>query len=128
MPAEKSENDITLCSRTAQKNARLFGVNLPRGDALNARSGYSSQKLLNNVSEVPADSNLLDLFMKSGSNYGHRSVAIKNKIDNQWYVLDPYVSSEKPVLLSNYTSKDKIVNVVAHQATKVFAPELLARS
>lgn len=42
MPAEKSENDITLCSRTAQKNARLFGIALPRGDALNARSGYDS--------------------------------------------------------------------------------------
>lgn len=65
MPAEKSENDVTLCSRTAQKNARLFGVPLPRGDALNARSGYSSEKLLSGLSEVPANSNLLDIFMKS---------------------------------------------------------------
>lgn len=92
MPAEKSENDITLCSRTAQKNARLFGITLPRGDALNARSGYSSTDLLANISETPTNANVLDVFMKSSSMYGHRCIAVKNKEDNQWYVLDPYIS------------------------------------
>ena len=92
MPAEKSENDITLCSRTAQKNARLFGVVLPRGDALNARSGYDSGKLLSGVLDAPVDANILDVFMTSGSSYGHRCIAIKNKIDGQWYVMDPYIS------------------------------------
>jgi hypothetical protein len=78
------------------------------------------------MSQVPENTNLLDLFIESKSSYGHRCIALKNKIDGQWYVLDPYIAGEKPVLLSEYQSQHKIVNIVAHEAKRVFAPKLLA--
>jgi hypothetical protein len=125
-PFERSNKGTTLCSRTAWKNAQNFGINLPRGDARDAKklSPISSafQKKIDTPSQLKSDfstlapeSNFADIYTTSKSQYGHRAIAFLNQSDHKWYVLDPYSKGLKrntptaPVLLADYQKTRPLV-------------------
>lgn len=114
-PAERSPSGCTLCSKTARENAeRIFGVRLPRGDAIDVQNAYGATGVRKSPdpARVPTEvssglppsdpnANFADVFTGSKSEYGHRAVAFKR--DGGWYVLDPYVTkTTDPVPVSGY--------------------------
>lgn len=84
-PSEKSIHWTTLCSRTAHKNLKKFGINSPIWHAINVMRIYWKSKIL---SFPFGDGKIIDLFVKTKSEYWHRAAAFFNN----WkcYVLDPY--------------------------------------
>ncbi len=111
-PFEKSPSGITLCSKTARKNGKMFGIQLPSWNGKEAVhkppkdkehfiTSTSKQKNNNsciNLEKIaPNNANFADLSIESNTKnwrrYGHRAVAF---LDESWHrrVLDPYYHSK----------------------------------
>ncbi len=114
-PIEHSPSGSTMCSKTARENGeRLFGMRLPRGNAIDVQNGYGPEGLRHSDDPTkspieisnglpPSDpkANFADVFTGSKSEYGHRAVAFKD--GDAWLVLDPYVTkTSHPVSLADY--------------------------
>jgi hypothetical protein len=120
-PFERSATS-TLCSKTAQKNAKdIFGLTIPSGNAIdaqnidmtnNTKDGNNNtipqetkdayRKALTGsaiFSRSPENATFADVFVQSWSRYGHRCVAFKQFPDKDgksvWYILDPYKGPNK---------------------------------
>lgn len=99
---------MTYCARTAAKNWEQFGIEMPRGNAINLYKqtpgqGMTWSDLLNqiksssdNVFHITTD-NLVKWWVKSW----HAFVAFKWN-DWQLYCLDPYHGWTQPMLLSSH--------------------------
>lgn len=82
-PAERSPSGNTLCSKTARENGeRLFGMRLPRGNAIDVQNGYGPEGLRHSADPTkspieisnglpPSDpkANFADVFTGSKSEY-----------------------------------------------------------
>lgn len=107
-PMEKSNDGMTYCSRTAALNASVFGISVPRAEsAKKSREQYGSEAFFADASQIPAGSNVADVFLssttKNGSIHGHRALALRAKHDGEWYILDPYYTSQSnPISLKEY--------------------------
>lgn len=118
---EVSEKGTTLCSRTAYKNLNMLGVENPySGNANIVEAIYDNYrnkirgtnnyeigeglKSFNNNAQILA----ADIFVESGSEYGHRAAAYKGA-DEQWRILDPYRNnrSRTGVKFADYTGEIK---------------------
>ena len=119
-----SNNGITMCSATAQWNAKNFWLIIPSGHAkqwvhnpIEDKEHFveSKDKKENNNEYIqidkaaPLNANFADISVESnttnGKKYGHRAVAFLDSPSMQWYVLDPYNSWwrwQKPIPLKEY--------------------------
>ena len=123
-PSERNpKTGVTQCSKTAQKNAIFFWINIPSWNAkewvhkpiVDKEHFVSTKtKLWNNNSYIdinlaaPNAANLADISVESDTinwrKYWHRAIAFKNN-DGQRYVLDPYYSwwyGTKPIPRNKY--------------------------
>lgn len=121
LPAEKKWN-MTYCSRTARKN--LYRLWIDRKDVPHWPSALDSMKLYttdryDDISEIPSDSNVVDLFIDTKSRYEHRAAAYLKWWE--WFVLDPYFwnNSTSPIPISKYLSTKKVLWIYPHVSTKV---------
>lgn len=147
-PFERSSNWVTLCSKTAQKNALDFWIVLERGNAYDASpransrytegvdslsitnmwQKYETKRANNSWKDIPSETlkqqsperNFAELYTSSKSSYGHRSVAFRAK-DGKWYVLDPYTFGNKdinPKPLDGYLTRVTIKKARLYKAQK----------
>lgn len=136
-PAEKNpRTKVTLCSKTAQKNATNFWIKIPSGNAKewvlkpiedNQHFVETKKKQGNkyiSMDEVaPKNANFADISVKSttpnGARYWHRAVAFLDSPSMKWYVLDPYYSWGKwtsPIPLEQYPKHQVIEQVNFYNA------------
>ena len=144
-PFEKWQT-ATLCSATAQKNAKdIFGIVIPSWNAkdaedldmttatqdsnkryisLETKNAYIESIIWKDAfSQAPSAASVADVFVKSTSKYGHRCFAFKKFPQNEWYILDPYRApdskSNKPKKLSDYAKKNTITKVNFYETDTV---------
>lgn len=136
-PAERNpRTKVTLCSKTAQKNATNFWIKIPSGNAKewvlkpiedNQHFVETKKKQGNkyiSMDEVaPKNANFADISVKSttpnGARYWHRAVAFLDSPSMKWYVLDPYYSWGKwtsPIPLEQYPKHQVIEQVNFYNA------------
>lgn len=119
---------MTWCSWTARLNAENFGIQVPSGNAFDAKdkaiedtkhfvSTTEKEKGLSHkdFSSVDTRSNFADIFVQSKTHptYGHRATAFKNLDNGKRYVLDPYRASAADK--SDRATKENPTNKKAHE-------------
>lgn len=140
-PIERSQRWTTLCSKTAQINAKKFWIILPSWNAKEWVHAPIQDKthFVNTINKVqngnkcieiekcaPDSANFADISVESDTpnwkKYGHRAVAFKT--DNwMWFILDPYYKSfskgtttKEPMQLNDYSRHWRIEQVNFYNA------------
>ena len=140
-----SQTWVTWCSKTARENGKRFGLVLPSWNAYDAwerpwqdckwtlppdKVNDRPKKNWNAISNSNfiswAKGNYADIYVESGSDYGHRASAFKDD-SGQWYVLDPYIRvngklDTSPKKLEDYMSCKKIVKAHFYES-KWYVPD-----
>lgn len=116
---ERSSSGTTLCSRTTRKLlSQCAGID--RTEALSGGSAAESKQMNESVYgklslSLPIDnSNCLDIYLTSNSEYGHRAFGYKYR--GEWIVVDPYRNAAKGVPFEEYSMRNKVTGIKAHTA------------
>lgn len=142
---KNSQSWVTWCSKTARENGKKFWIVLPSWNAYDAwerpwedckwtipsdKVNERPRKNWNAISSSDFSSwskwNFADIYVESGSDYGHRASAFKDD-SGQWYVLDPYTRVNwkidiSPKKLEDYIQCKKIVKAHFYES-KWYVPD-----
>lgn len=139
-PLERNtKTGITLCSKTAQKNAHFFWLSIPGWNAkewvesaiidkehfVSTKTKSWNNNIYLDINTVSPDTaNFADISVTSNTpnwkKYWHRSTAFKNS-DGKRYVLDPYYSwwhGNKPIPWENYPKHSVAEQINFYNAPK----------
>lgn len=105
------ETWVTWCSYTARLNAENFGIQVPSGNAFDAKDKNPTDNLFvesvekekdekltdEDLQKIDSTANFADVYVYSQwkyAKYGHRCSMFKNNTTGKWFVLDPYRQPE----------------------------------
>lgn len=128
-PRKYNNRWISLCSYTAQLNAKNFGINIPNGNAKawvhkqpidsdhfisSYTKSWNNNSCIDITNVAPQNANVADISVESDTRmwriYWHRAFAFKNN-DGTRFILDPYYSWWKwikPIPYDSYPKNKRI--------------------